>query len=375
MTTETPMVKQKVIDLFCGCGGMSWGMQQQGFEILLGIDNNEKYIKTFEHNFGTQRTKLADIRNINGNGILDLVNLKRGELDFLVGGPPCQGFSKNTPRKKRLVDSENNLLMFDFLKYCSSIFPKNIILENVAEMKNGFDGEFTDIILKELESLGYQVIHHVFDASEYGIPQRRRRAFFLATRGEHKPSIAPPTHVKQSKMDLIPLPEKINVWDAIGDLPSLEHGEGEIESKYTLNPKSAYQQQMRNGCQILTNHIARKLSPIQFERLSSLKPGQGLKDLPEYLKVSGGYSGSYGRLTQEMIAPTITRWAFHPGSGRWGHPIDIRTLTPREIARIQGFTDDFYFLGSYNNICGQLGNAVPALLMATIVRCFTIPSK
>ena len=96
-----------------------------------------------------------------------------------------------------------------------------------------------------------------------------------------------------------------------------------------------------------------------------------MKDLPADLQVKGGYSGVYGRLTKSMVAPTITRWVFHPGSGRWGHPEDIRTITPRETARIQGFSDDYEFEGTYTDICGQLGNAVPPLLMKTILQAFS----
>src|SRR5690606_18855678 len=110
------------------------------------------------------------------------------------------------------------------------------------------------------------------------------------------------------------------------------------------------------------NHVARLLAPTQYARLAALKPGQKHKDLPRELQVRGGYSGAYGRLTKEMIAPTITRWVFHPGSGRWGHPVDIRVLSIREVARIQGFPDSFEFVGTYTQQAGQLGNAVPPLL-------------
>lgn len=125
---------------------------------------------------------------------------------------------------------------------------------------------------------------------------------------------------------------------------------------------------MRANKQEVKNHIARKLTDKQYERLASISPGQGHKDLPVHLQTKGGYSGAYGRLTKDMIASTITRWVFHPGSGRWGHPEDIRTITIREVARIQSFPDDFDFVGSYNDQAGQLGNAVPPLLAQAIVQ-------
>ena len=125
------------------------------------------------------------------------------------------------------------------------------------------------------------------------------------------------------------------------------------------------------------NHQARLLQPKQLARLSSLLPGQGNADLPARLRVKGGYSGAYGRLTKEMVCPTITRWVFHPGSGRWGHPVDIRTLTIREISRIQSFPDSYRFVGSYNDMAGQLGKAVPPLLIRTIAETMLkpLPSK
>jgi DNA (cytosine-5)-methyltransferase 1 len=119
---------------------------------------------------------------------------------------------------------------------------------------------------------------------------------------------------------------------------------------------------IRRTSVVVRNHVARKLAAVQFARLSSLNPGEGLKQLPEELRPKSGYSGAYGRLTKEMVAATVTRWVFHPGSGRFGHPVDIRTVTMREAARLQAFPDDFVFTGSYNEQAAQIGNAVPPLL-------------
>ena len=368
----------RFVDLFCGCGGMSWGLQQDGCELLLGIDNEKNYIKTFEENFGSDKTLLADIKIITGKDILEKINLKKGELELLVGGPPCQGFSKNTPVSKRDADSENNLLIHEFLRITKEIKPKNIVIENVAEMKRGFGGKYTSEIITKLNSMGYFVINHIFDASDFGTPQKRKRAFFIGSLEKKDISVPAPTHFDKDNpkksnrnLDLFPgqKTNKITIKDAISDLPNLKHGQGEEISKYISKPQNDYQKYMRINSKKVSNHISRKLSNKQFERYSSLKPGEGNKQLPDHLRTKGGYSGAYGRLTWDSISPTITRWVFHPGSGRWGHPKDIRSLSIREIARIQRFSDDFVFKGTFNEICGQLGNAVPPLLMKTVVSC------
>lgn len=363
----------KAIDIFCGCGGMSWGLHKSGIEVLLGIDSDEKYIQSFRKNFGKEKTSCMDIREVRGKDILSNLGIMRGELDLLVGGPPCQGFSKNTPVSRRNADSDNNLLINEYLRIADELLPQNLIIENVAEMKRGFDGSYTDRIYNELSDRGYNIVDHVFDASDYGLPQRRKRAFFLGSRVGRKIAIPPKTHFDESTNtdDLFGFQHKVTVWDAIGDLPNVSHDEKLGSQHYRCDPFSDYQRSMRGSLQTVSNHTPRKMSDIQFRRLSALQPGQGLKDLPEDLQVKGGYSGVYGRLTKSMVAPTITRWVFHPGSGRWGHPEDIRTITPRETARIQGFSDDYEFEGTYTDICGQLGNAVPPLLMKTILQAFS----
>jgi DNA (cytosine-5)-methyltransferase 1 len=353
----------KAIDLFCGGGGLSAGLQSAGFSILAGVDIEPKYMATFEYNFPSAVKIKADLSSLDPHDFMHGLGLRRGELDLLVGGPPCQGFSKNVPRKNRFLDDPKNQLVKTFLDYCDAIRPKAVLMENVAEMKNGFDQSYTDQIIERLTEEGFCVSHAVLNAADFGVPQRRRRAFFIGIRNGVQPVFPSPTHAApNAKQGLFPLPDHVNVWDAIGDLPAVNDGEGEHECAYDRQPFSAYQQSMRNRSGIVMNHVAKKLRPLQYERLAALAPGQGLKDLPAHLKVGGGYSGAYGRLTKTMIAPTITRWVFHPGSGRWGHPETIRLLTMREVARIQSFPDCYKFMGTYNDQAGQLGNAVPALL-------------
>lgn len=369
MSNKKPFQDLTAVDLFCGCGGISVGLRSAGFKILAGVDINKKYICSFERNFPDAKVITDDITKIPPSDFMNQLNIHPGDLTLLAGGPPCQGFSKNVPRKYRFLEDNRNQLIRSYLDYCEALQPKMILMENVAEMRNGFNQAYTQEIEQRLQDAGYTVHHAVLTAADFGVPQRRRRAFFLANRLGFKFSTPKETHLPIANgqdRDFFDDNRYVTVWDAIGDLPSLMHGQGLDISEYISLPKNKYQSKIRGNLEFITDHVARKLTPIQFERLNSLKPGQGLKDLPLNLQTKGGFSGAYGRLTKEMVAPTITRWVFHPGSGRWGHPVDIRTLSIREIARIQSFPDAYSFVGSFNDKAGQLGNAVPPLLVEVI---------
>ena len=322
---------------------------------------------TFRHNFPDAHALNLDLSRHAPIHVMAQLGVEPGQLAMLAGGPPCQGFSKNVPRKFRCLNDTNNLRVHTFLEYCELLEPRLILMENVAEMKNGFSQRYSHEVMERLDKAGYTVSVAVLNAAEYGIPQRRRRAFFLAVKGAAAVEAPRPTHRKDSP-DRWSYDQRsfVTVWDAIGDLPSLDHGEGTDPCEYACGPFSDYQQIMHARAARVRNHIARRLRPTSFARLAALQPGQGHNDLPEELKVRATYSGAYGRLTKDMVAPTITRWVFHPGSGRWGHPVDMRTLTIREAARIQGFADNYEFVGTFVQQAVQIGNAVPPLLSERI---------
>lgn len=356
------------VDLFCGCGGISAGLDQAGYEVLAGVDIEKNFIKTFAHNFPNAQAITESVIDLTPVEFGRRLKLEPEELDILVGGPPCQGFSKNVPRRHRYLEDPKNLLVKSFLEYAEHLRPSLIVMENVAEMKNGFDGQYSDEVIGRLTDAGYTVGHAVLNAADYGVPQRRKRAFFFANR--HGLTFETPraTHVPPPKQPvLLNGRTHVSVWSAIGDLPSLKHDEGHAVAAYATASQSEFQSKMRNESGLVANHVSRSLAAKQLERLMSLEPGQGHKDLPPHLQVKSGYSGAYGRLTKDMIAPTITRWVFHPGSGRWGHPVDARVLSIREVARIQGFRDSYEFTGTYTQMAGQLGNAVPPLLAEAVI--------
>jgi DNA (cytosine-5)-methyltransferase 1 len=237
-------------------------------------------------------------------------------------------------------------------------------MENVAEIVNAFDGAFTREICSLMGKWGYEVDVRVLSGTDHGVPQRRRRAFFFANAGRKNVVFPEVTH-RDGQADspsLFDLEPVVTVWDAIGDLPSLEAGEGESPMDYRIGPKTEYQRFMRRRSKALYDHVARALEPAQLARLRAIKEGQGAKDLPARLRPNSHYSGAYGRLSRRSVAATITRWVFHPGSGRFGHPLDDRVITIREAARLQSFSDDFVFEGKYIEKSHQVGNAVPPLL-------------
>lgn len=344
------MKRYNVLDLFCGCGGMSWGLAKKGFNIVAGIDNWDTALKTYAYNHKNAQAINLDISQADPLKVLKKIGKDLSEIDIIIGGPPCQGFSKNTPASWRFLEDPRNQMYKAYLNFVKQIMPKIVIIENVAEIYNAFGGIVRNEIINTLKGYGYRVKVKIIDMSLYGIPQKRRRCFFFASR------VGMPTFPKEQK-------ETVSAWSAISDLPVVNQGEGYDGMPYSARFENEYQKYIRGNTSELYNHIANKMKPTQTARIASIGPGQALKDMPSELQVKGGYSGAYGRLDYESTAPTITRWVFHIGSGRFSHPREIRGLTMREAARIQSFSDDFRFLGSRNEQAGQIGNAVPPLFM------------
>ena len=348
---ETISRKQyNVLDLFCGCGGMSWGLAKKGFQIVAGLDIWDIALKTYQYNHKHAKAVNLDITDADPIEALKNIHVDPNNIDIIIGGPPCQGFSKNIPASGRFLEDPRNQLYKAYLRFVKEIEPEVVIIENVAEIYNAFGGVVRKEIVSTLERWGYKVEVEIIDMSHYGVPQKRRRCFFFASK------MGIPSFPKERK-------KMIAGWDAISDLPVVNQGEGYDGTPYTGEATNDYQQHMRKGSDSLYNHIANVMRPVQTARLASIGPGQGLKDMPPELQVKGGYSGAYGRLDYTSVAPTITRWVFHIGSGRFAHPKEVRGLTMREAARIQSFSDDFHFMGNRNEQAGQIGNAVPPYFM------------
>jgi DNA (cytosine-5)-methyltransferase 1 len=363
-----------IIDLFAGAGGLTTGFHLAGFKSLCAIEIEAKSLATYKHNYPNTKIIHQDILSIDPSELRSYLGLKKEELTAIVGGPPCQGFSRNIPAEYRYFDDARNQLYRVFLKFVQEFRPLYVVMENVPEILKAYKGVVKNEITDQLEKEGYKVTSTSLNSANYGIPQSRSRAFFLASL-DKSIQFPEPTHAGDIRSDyrntkdcnqltLIKsnISSIITVKDAIGDLPSLEAGQEYSAEIYPVSPQTPYQAMIRNGSTKLTNHVARALSAIQMSRVRILSEGQDARDLPPELAPKKHYSGAYGRLYWDKPARTITRWVFHPGSGRFFHPVQNRTITIREAARLHSYPDSFHFLGTYTNMASQIGESVPPLL-------------
>lgn len=364
----------KIIDLFSGAGGLTTGFHLAGFESLCAIDLNSKALATYKYNYPAAKTINADICKVDPSALRSSLGIRKEELTALIGGPPCQGFSRNIPAEYRYLDDSRNHLYRLFLEFVKEFSPLYVVLENVPEILKAYNGVIRNEITQQLELQGYKVNSGSLNSANYGIPQTRSRAFFLASLDKSL-QFPEPTHFGDIRGDyratkscnqltfLKPNTSSVvTVRDAIGDLPALEAGQEYDQEVYPFPPETIYQTMIRNGSTKLTNHIARALSAIQMSRARILSEGQDARDLPPELAPKKHYSGAYGRLYWSKPARTITRWVFHPGSGRFFHPNQNRTITIREAARLHSYPDSFHFLGTYTDMASQIGESVPPLL-------------
>mgnify|MGYP001575323919 CR=1 FL=1 len=356
-------------ELFCGAGGLSEGFRKAGFTILSANDFDEHAVATMRATHPGTRVIHGPIQDVSAIELLRDSGLKKGELDVLSGGPPCQAFS--VYNHQRGMHDERSGLFREYLRVVEELNPKFIVMENVMGILSIEEGLAVKEIEERLAKLGYDVEHRVLKAEEYGVPQERRRVFFVANRLGIKFEWPKPTHGVQQNGSgaLKPL---VTVWDAIGDLPPLKILEGAEIQAYKDAPESEYQRQMRQGSKQLHNHVAPFLAPINIERLKFIKPGGSWRDIPVRLLPAGmkkarrcDHTKRYGRLEKKGLASTIlTKCDLHWGA--YIHPAQDRTLTVREAARLQSFPDRFQFSGPRNEQFRQVGNAVPPLLAQAV---------
>jgi len=340
----------KVADLFAGVGGLSHGFAMENFEIVFSIefDNDIALANQYNHS----KTNVYNI-DITQADIQELYE-KYSYIDVIIGGPPCQGFSQ---KGKRLsLNDERNFLFQHFIKFVEKFKPKYFLLENVPNIITTSNGFFKDEIVNAFNDLGYSIDYDILKASEFSIPQDRKRAFFLGKLGKNKLTL-PKACSNHSK---------VSIKDAIYDLPFIGSGGGLEISKYDKSASSEYQKILRDGSEILYNHKATNHSKVALERLALIPKNGGRDSLPKEHLTKSIFSGTWSRLKEDGVAATITTRFDTPSSGLFTHPILDRCLTVREAARIQSFPDTFRFYGNKTSQMKQVGNAVPPLLAKAI---------
>ena len=365
--------KPTAIDLFCGAGGLSEGFREAGFRVFAGNDFDKFAGETFSATHRDAVFLSGPIENINAKDFLKTSGgLKRGELDCLIGGPPCQAFS--VYNHQRGMHDKRSGLFREYLRIVEGLSPKWVVMENVTGITSVGNGRAVREIILGLQRLGYAVEKKILRAEEYGVPQERRRIFFLANR-VGLPFLWPePTHGP----GLSPF---VTVWEAIGDLPPLSNGEEPGPLPYPYSPKSAYQKLMRGNNTLVYSHAAPCLAPINLKRMKHIPKGGSWRDMPLELLPEGmkrarrcDHTKRYGRMHPDGLSCTIlTKCDLH-----WGafiHPEQDRIITVREAARLQSFPDWFQFAGSRTDQYIQVGNAVPPLLGKQIAESILVGSK
>ena len=313
------------VELFSGAGGLGLGFEEAGFKNVFSVEYNQQIAKTYQRNFPQNKLIIADIRTLNDEEILKLSEGKK--IDVIIGGPPCQGFSLAGNIGRTFVEDERNYLFKEFVRVVSLLKPSVFVMENVARMARHNKGKTIEKVKKSFEDIGYEVQYQVLQAADYGVPQKRQRIFVVGTLGQ----------------DFF-YPEKtlsdyMTVKEAIDDLPPLQSGE-----------KSE-----------VPNHFAMKHSQQMLEKMSYVKDGGDRNSIPIEIRPKSGDIRKYIRYNSNLPSVTVTgdmRKVFHYNQNR--------ALTPRELARLQSFPDEFVFEGNSINIQQQIGNAVPPKLSYAI---------
>lgn len=333
----------KVLDLFSGVGGLSYGFEMAGFSIVGAIEYDKMIAESMKKNHKNTEIFVGDIRNIKPEKVKSKINA----IDIIIGGPPCQGFSLKG--KRRGLNDERNFLFKEYIKYIKFFKPTYFVMENVPTILTEQNGYFKKQILSELTKIGYKISYGILNASDFGVPQNRRRAIFIGTRIGKKIDLP-------KKKDI----ERVTVWDAISDLAYLNSNEGSFESDYIIKSESGYQKEMRKNSKKVFNHQATNHSSLAINRLTRIPPEKGKEFLKE--KISSTFGQTWGRLEKNNQSPTIVTRFDTPSNGKNSHPFLHRAITAREAARIQSFPDNFIFYGNKTSINKQIGNAVPPLL-------------
>ena len=326
------------LDLFCGCGAVTEGVKRSGFRVVAAVDFDAVACASYRLNHPEVHLVQEDIREVDP---AEFKGMLAGEpLELLIVCAPCQPFSSQN--RKRAEDVRSQLIL-QGLRFAEALSPRAIFFENVPGLVASTNAPILFELKRGLTALGYALsAPHRVNAADYGVPQRRNRCVMIATKDRDLPDIPPP---------VTPAGNRIQVRDAIGDLPALACGEATQDDPL---------------------HRARTHSALSRARMRHIpKDGGSRFSLPEELELRchKGHSGHpdvYGRMSWGDVAPTLTTGCTDITRGRFMHPRDDRAITLREAARLQTFGDNYRFAGTSGDVARQIGNAVPVLLVENL---------
>lgn len=331
-------MNNEIIDLFCGCGGLSRGFELAGFNVSLAIDMWEDAIKTYNYNHKKPIGLCKDIRMLDNN-FLDNYKQKH-HIVGIIGGPPCQGYSTVG---KRDINDDRNYLYLEYCRVVENIQPEFFILENVKGLLTLNEGVFRDDIINRFKKIGYKVVYKVLNAADFGVPQNRQRVFFVGIKNKE-------FQFPKEKQN------KVSTIEAIGDLEN-------CIDKYLIAPQTKYQKIMRKDNNELNNNEKTNHSIQTINIIKKIPDGGKIKDLDKKYWNIRKYNKAFQRMNSKLPSNTIDT-----GHRNYFHYKENRIPTVRESARIQSFSDDFIFLGSKTSQYKQVGNAVPPLLAYEIAK-------
>lgn len=347
------------VDLFCGAGGLSAGLEMAGIRVLAGVDLFAAAGESFEASHPHSKFICKAIQDVSIEELLETTGLAPGDLTVLAGGPPCQAYS--VYNHKRGMHDERASLFKEYLRIVDGLQPEWIVMENVMGIYSIGGGEAVRAIKSELRKLGYNVEEKILRAEDYGVPQERRRVVFIGNRIGAAVRHPEPTHGEGLK-------PFTTIRDAIGDLPSLRNGEATTSVRYTEPVDSDFRKYVRGRTQQVSDHSCPKLGQVNLDRMKHIPAGGSWRDIPFDLLPAGmkrakrsDHTKRYGRMTWEGLSCTVlTKCDVHWGA--YIHPEQDRAISLREAARLQAFPDWFEFYGSRTDQYVQVGNAVPPLL-------------
>ncbi|MGX7066385.1 DNA (cytosine-5)-methyltransferase 1 [Vagococcus fluvialis] len=336
----------KIIDLFSGAGGLSLGFEQAGFESVLAIDKWSDAIDTYNFNHKKPVGTTTDIHEFTNEQLIEYKNIG---VKGIIGGPPCQGFSMVGTRS---TNDPRNSLYIEYVRFVDIIQPEFFVLENVSGLLSLNNGTYREDIIQQFESIGYNVSFRLLTASNYGVPQSRKRVFFVGLKKDIFPS-------EFFNFDEMITKNIVTTSDAISDLPVPAQDREPID--YIHDPVNDYQKFIRNNSEKIHNHEITRHTQKTIDIIKMVPDGGSIKDLPEeYYKVRN-YNNAFRRMNSSLPSNTIDC-----GHRNYFHYKENRVPTVRESARIQSFPDSFIFQGSKTSQYTQVGNAVPPLLAFSI---------